>query len=188
MFGNRLVSCSSCSSSSSDNPVRFSPAEAHQRKDVYANRGQDKGSMIEEDENVDAASSMLSFISSSSPDSALLKRRSPSRSKTKRRASRCVAFKVTSLAALGCASTRCTISILGKAFCGLWGECVVGRVTNISNRSVFVASTLSVVQAIQLDDVSALLERKGMSWIPTLKIGRGRRGGAPFWSKKGDKD
>lgn len=95
---------------------------------------------------------------------------------------------MTSLVALGCASTRCTISILGNALCGIWGECVVGRVTNISKRSVFVANTLSVVQAIQLEDVSVLAERKGMSWIPTLKIGRGRRGGAPSWSKKGDKD
>lgn len=43
--------------------MRFSPAEAHHKKDVYANRGQDKGSIIKEDEKVDAASSMLSFIS-----------------------------------------------------------------------------------------------------------------------------
>jgi hypothetical protein len=47
---------------------------------------------------------------------------------------------------------------------------------------------LSVVQAIQLEDVSELAERKGMSWTPTLKIGCGRRGGAPSWSRNGDSD
>lgn len=138
--------------------------------DVYASRVQETGSTTGLDE----------YVESVSEDVRWWRLR---RSIAKRLASRCVALRVK-----GCWGFEWFVrESFGKIRSSACLVCGAGRVMRVSKRVGFIVRTVSVEQAIQLGSVSgswvlmlragSKVERYGMSWMPTLKRGRGRRGG-----------